>query len=300
MSAAAPAKDTTKKPKTAEEEGPKKPKRHLGVHKDTKRYSDFRTYIHRALKQTHPKLAIGKAAITALNGIVLKVFSLYGPTIDSLLDSTASKTVLGKRAAGPSVIASATKLIMPGDLAKNMIEAANKANETWAASKKVKGTKTTLAKKSGLVFSPARVMKLLRTHVGAKRVSVRAAVELAACLEYITQEVLELAGKATMQDKRTRIKARDIKAGIISDEELEILFRGDVVASGGVRGHIHPDLLPAKSRKRAAAEGDVEPPKKKKKAAPKKKKAAPKKKKAVAHKKGGPPKRKVGGRRPRA
>lgn len=93
-------------------------------------------------------------------------------------------------------------------------------------------------------------------------------VYLAAVLEYLAAEILELAGNAARDNKKQRIVPRHLQLAIRNDEELvhhfymsssivltDVSFRlnkllGDVVISqGGVVPFINPELLPSKSSK---------------------------------------------------
>ena len=76
------------------------------------------------------------------------------------------------------------------------------------------------------------------------RVGMGAGVYMAAVLEYLTAEILELAGNAARDNKKTRIVPRHITLAVKNDEELQKLLGNVTIAAGGVLPNIHAVLLP--------------------------------------------------------
>eukprot|EP01018_Ginkgo_biloba_P027221 Gb_28604 [translate_table: standard] len=110
--------------------------------------------------------------------------------------------------------------------------------------------------KAGLQFPVGRIGRYLRKGRYAKRVGSGAAVYVAAVLEYLAAEVLELAGNAARDNKKTRIVPRHIQLAVRNDDELGKLLSKVTIAHGGVLPNIHQVLLPKKT-----AEKTEKPPK---------------------------------------
>merc|ERR1711934_110194 len=99
------------------------------------------------------------------------------------------------------------------------------------------------AARAGLQFPVGRVARFLKQGKYADRVGAGAPVYLAAVLEYLAAEVLELAGNAAKDSKKSRVVPRHIQLAIRNDEELAKLMKDVTIASGGVLPHIHVSLL---------------------------------------------------------
>lgn len=102
--------------------------------------------------------------------------------------------------------------------------------------------------KAGLQFPVGRVHRLLRKGNYAQRVGAGAPVYLAAVLEYLAAEILELAGNAARDNKKSRIIPRHLQLAIRNDEELNKLLGSVTIAQGGVLPNIHSVLLPQKTK----------------------------------------------------
>ncbi|CAO2595507.1 Histone H2A type 1-E [Lemmus lemmus] len=147
---------------------------------------------------------------------------------------------------------------------------------------KARAKAKTRSSRAGLQFPVGRVHRLLRKGNYAERVGAGAPVYLAAVLEYLTAEILELAGNAARDNKKTRIIPRHLQLAIRNDEELNKLLGRVTIAQGGVLPNIQAVLLPKKTESHHKAKGKkAKSPKKAKAAKPKKAPKSPAKAKAV-------------------
>jgi histone H2A len=90
------------------------------------------------------------------------------------------------------------------------------------------------SKRSGLAFPVGRVHRHLRERRNTPRVGALAPVYLAAVIEYLTSEVLELAGDAAAAAGKKRVSPRHMQLAIMNDEALNRLLGGISIVGGGL------------------------------------------------------------------
>jgi histone H2B len=232
-----------------------------------KRTRSYSSYIYKVLKQVHPDTGISNKAMGAMNGFVHAFIEQIAFTINQVPHKS---TVTSRE------IQTAVRIALPGELAKHAVSEGTKAvtkfNATTAHPKtspvkgadKKAGDRHSKSYRAGLQFPVQRVTKEVFAGIsGAERVRKGggSGIYLAAVVEYLVAEMLELAGNASRDNKRTRIIPRHLMLAIANDEELNKLVFGAglsagfpsrlaVIPAGGVLPNIHQVLLP--KRKEAA------------------------------------------------
>ncbi|XP_781668.1 core histone macro-H2A.1 [Strongylocentrotus purpuratus] len=116
---------------------------------------------------------------------------------------------------------------------------------------KTRGKSTSRSAKAGVLFPVGRMDRYLRMSTHHYRIGSGAPVYLAAVIEYLTAEILELAGNAARDNKKARVTPRHILLAVANDEELHHLLKNVTIASGGVLPQIHPELLMKKRGSKA-------------------------------------------------
>lgn len=209
----------------------------------TRRKESWSLYVYGVLKVVHPDLAISGKAMAVVNSIVNEQFDSLCRLAGDLVRASGRQTLKARD------LQYAIRLSLPGALLKHAMDDGDRAVQAYNA--QCAGTKAravTQSCRAGLQFPVGRVHRLLRARRVSARVGADAAVFIAAVLEYLCAELLELAGNAAKQHRRQRINNRALQLAIQNDAELLQLASG-VIAQGGVLPGVHAALTPASKNK---------------------------------------------------
>ena len=106
---------------------PKKSSRSNQAPRRRKRHETFNLYIFKVLKQVHPNIGMSKRAMNIMNSFVLDTFDRIATEAGKLVQYS-SRATMDARA-----IQSATRLVLPGELAKHAESEAQKAVQKYSA-----------------------------------------------------------------------------------------------------------------------------------------------------------------------
>eukprot|EP00927_Polykrikos_kofoidii_P056023 TRINITY_DN50200_c0_g1_i1.p1 TRINITY_DN50200_c0_g1~~TRINITY_DN50200_c0_g1_i1.p1 ORF type:complete len:219 (+),score=52.35 TRINITY_DN50200_c0_g1_i1:115-771(+) len=122
-----------------------------------------------------------------------------------------------------------------------------KKNPKWG---KTDGKQLTRSHRAGVQFPVGRVHRYLKHYICQNaRVGGTAGVYVAAVMEYLSAEVLELAGNAAKEVRAKRLTPRHLQLAIRSDDELDALVKA-TIAGGGVVPHVEKSLFTEKKKKK--------------------------------------------------
>jgi histone H2A len=93
--------------------------------------------------------------------------------------------------------------------------------------------------RAGIQFPVGRVHRQLRKAVN-ESISGGAPVYLAAVLEYLVAELLEMASNAAQDNRKKRIIPRHVTMAIYNDEEMHKLLPHVIISQGGPFAYNYP------------------------------------------------------------
>jgi histone H2A len=169
-------------------------------------------------------MRIGQSATDAID-------SLVKTTLGKIKDQACKLTLLkGGKTIDIKILTAALELFFPDELAKHAIAEGTKAVTQYHTDSQDSqdSQATTQAAKAGLVFNVGRVKRHLKDHI-TLRVSQDTPVFLAAVLEYVTAEILELAGRNAESRSRKTIDTKAVHCSIHEDVELKGVFSDTLI-----------------------------------------------------------------------
>lgn len=238
---------TTEKTESQTPATTEKAEKEKTTRKSKKLSPSFKTYIHKVLKQVSPESSIRNDAIGQLDEYV-KI--LAGKLSQSSRNSCRQA---GKSTVGKTEVVLAVRLHLPGELAKHAVAEIEKACAKFNSEKPETTSRSVRREaQAGLTFSVALSEKFIRNFNESNlNVSKNSSVALAAVLEYITAEIMELSANVSRDNKLKIIRVRDIFLAIEADSELSSLTHllGVEFINCGVVPGINPALEPTKEKK---------------------------------------------------
>jgi histone H2A len=163
--------------------------------------------------------------------------SMIGEVCDAIIKEAGFLVAMtGKLCVTSREIQTAVRLTVPKELGKHAV-----AEGTKAVTKFTMGGSGPKSQRAGLQFPVSHFRNVIKakTHL---RVGSGAPVYLAAVLEYLSAEILELSGNAAKDNRNARVTPRHLLLAIRGDEELDGLFKG-TIPMGGVIPFIHVALI---------------------------------------------------------
>lgn len=101
-------------------------------------------------------------------------------------------------------------------------------------------------------FPAHRVMRCLKEHHGAERVSAKAPAIIAGALAHACHSICSLATKITQEDGRQRIRPKDVLRSVHQLREKTCLPVDGIIAAAGVIGHEQPKKRKPETKRKSS------------------------------------------------
>ncbi|KAL8219092.1 UNVERIFIED_CONTAM: hypothetical protein K2H54_005431 [Gekko kuhli] len=106
------------------------------------------------------------------------------------------------------------------------------SSEELEPSRRGRRPKTSRSCRAGLIFPVSRIERFLRRGDYAERIGSGASVYMAAVLQYLTYDIVDIAGNIAANDHKRRIAPRHLHETIHCDSELQRLLGGTTLPQG--------------------------------------------------------------------
>lgn len=213
----------------------------------------FETYILKVLKQICTDSGITANSKHQLNSALCIIAKNMSSIVIQITTLSKKKTISDKE------VGNALRVLITGELLNNAIKEGEKAVQNFKCFKEIEcedidDTRSLLCRqsKAEIIFPPSLAEKFLRNFGYSKvMVSSLAPVYLAAVLEYLTFEILDLSNSYCRDNKRVRINIRDMELSVRNDSEIDRLFTRLNISflGGGVIPFIHSSLMNKTTKK---------------------------------------------------
>lgn len=134
---------------------------------------------------------------------------------------------LARKASKSKVVKIDPPVAPVGVKSKKVVHTASKRSKILASSGRSKSSR------AGLSFPVARIKRKIKNTSMGLRVGNGSAVYMAAVLEYLTAELLEIAGNEAKKDKKQRIVPSMIRRSLKADEEMNNLLKNVTIGMIG-------------------------------------------------------------------
>ena len=195
------------------------------------------THMWRVLRDVHADKSISKKGMSIMNAFVIDIFERIALQASKLCRLSKASTLSSRE------IQTSARLLLPGELAKHAVREGTKAINRFSSGG---ASASSASKAAGIRFSVERLNRSLRKGKYASRVGVGAGVYMGAVLEYLCLEILDLAGNAARDNRKTRVVPSHIMLAVRNDEELNKLLGSVTIASGGAVFRFHAVFGPKK------------------------------------------------------
>ena len=183
-------------------------------------------YIYKVLKEAHD-LGLSKKGMETMNSFVFDFFHRILKEAKIIQQYTRKISLTARE------IQTATQLVLIGEIAKHCRSEGEKAMNLYHSS--LGSGSGSKASRSGLIFPVGRIARYIKQYGYADRVGNDAGIYLSAVLQYLTHEVLEMAGKIVEDQNKKRIDPRHVMLALMDDDEFSQLMEMVCIPYAGVK-----------------------------------------------------------------